>query len=188
MPVKCVKQGTHFERSQFTVQNLGRAQQSEVCVRAVPPSLTASQRRGWWHRSYRLGHSEGEQGPSAAQDGPRTPPEHPEYQLHGPPSCPPRAARLPGRMAAPPGEWPKTRPSIGSPWLRVLLRVQRLPCFSSSLTDGQQLSGKCLKKISIMKDSNRNWNKGSLRNRLILGLEESSGGKRNSLWRDTVNT
>ena len=171
MPVKCVKQGTHFERSQFTLQYLGRAQQSEVCVRGVPPSLTASQRRGWWHRSYRLGHSEEGQGPSAAQDAPRTPPEHPENQLHGPPSRPPRAAR----------------PSIGSPWLRVLLRVQR-PCFSSSLTDGQQRSGKCLKKISIMKDSNQNWNKRSLRNRLILGLEESSGGKRNSLWRDTVNT
>lgn len=116
----------------------------------VPPPLTASQRRGWWHRSYRLGHSEEQQGPSAAQDAPPNPSWAPRHQLHGPPSRPPRAARLPGRVAdtARPGEWPKTRPSIGSPWLRVLLRVQRLPCFSSSLTDGQQLSGKCLKKIT----------------------------------------
>lgn len=186
MPVECVKQGTHF-RSQFTVQNLGwLSSQRYVCGGASSPDSFPE--TGMVTQKLQTGAQRGAARPLCSTGHPPNPSWAPRHQLHGPPSRPPRAARLPGRVAdtARPGEWPKTRPSIGSPWLRVLLRVQRLPCFSSSLTDGQQLSGKCLKKISIMKDSNRNWNKRNLRNRLILGLEESPGGERNSLCEEIL--
>lgn len=114
MPVKCVKQGTNSEISQFTVQNLWRAQRSEVsgmCVGGASFPDSFPEMGMVTQKLQTRGQSKEEQGPSAAQDTrPQTPPEYPEHQRHGPSSRPPRAARLIGRMAdtAPPGEWPKT--------------------------------------------------------------------------------
>jgi hypothetical protein len=154
MPVKCVKQGTNSEISQFkyrTSEGLS-SQRCRVCVWGVPPSLTASQRRGWWHRSYRLGgttrrsktplqHSApSPQNPSWA---PRTPAAWPVFS----PTQGCTSHRKGGRYCP---TWWVTKdhsPPIGSPWPACPSKSPEAP-MCQQFTYSEQLSGKCLKKIS----------------------------------------
>lgn len=155
-----------------------------VCVWGVPPSLTASQRRGWWHRSYRLGGTARRSKAPLQHSAPS--PQNPSWVPRTPAAWPVfsptqgcTSHRKGGRYCP---TWWVTKdhsPPSAPPGLRVLLRVRRRPRVSSSrIVNSYQVNA-----WRKSQDSNGNWNKRSLEKQTDIGtIRIFRRQERNSLW------